>query len=396
MRRVVSGILLIGALLLLATRPAGWAQPYDHLHCFKVKDAAAKASYSADLTSNDPTFVVAPGCTIKSPATLLCVDVRKTNVAPAPPGALPGSAAQKYLCYKVKCAKIEPVVTLEDQFGSHSLQVKGSKLLCAPVIPPCTDADGDGFCAQTNDCDDANAQVNPSEPEVCDGLDNDCDGQPDDGNPGGGAACSTGLPGVCAPGTTSCTAGALVCNQTNQPSTEVCDGVDNDCDGTTDEGCTCAPGTSDCDANPGNGCEVQHVGYSNSPPGEFLGTFDADSADGFVCPSSGCDFQLSRTGTQGRYFTINLHEGSSCCAYIGARFELIVPSGADYDLYVTGNACFANPAFSSTNAGNDVISVWCNDDCSSADDSFTANVEVRYHGGASCSPWTLNVYRREC
>jgi hypothetical protein len=72
--------------------------------------------------------------------------------------------------------------------------------------------------------------------ETCDSLDNDCDGQTDEGNPQGGGSCATGNPGVCAVGSYVCTSGALVCNAV-QPGqrAEVCDGADNDCDGQTDE-----------------------------------------------------------------------------------------------------------------------------------------------------------------
>lgn len=49
----------------------------------------------------------------------------------------------------------------------------------------CTDADGDGFCATEGDCNDSNAAINPGATEVCDGVDNDCDGTIDEG-------CSTG------------------------------------------------------------------------------------------------------------------------------------------------------------------------------------------------------------
>ncbi|MBM4390783.1 MAG: hypothetical protein FJ090_06640 [Deltaproteobacteria bacterium] len=48
----------------------------------------------------------------------------------------------------------------------------------APV--PSDDADGDGYDASVDDCDDGNAEINPGADEHCDGIDNDCDGEVDD------------------------------------------------------------------------------------------------------------------------------------------------------------------------------------------------------------------------
>ncbi len=80
--------------------------------------------------------------------------------------------------------------------------------------------------------------TNESTPEVCDNLDNDCNGQVDDGNPGGGDTCTTAMPGPCALGVITCMAGAFVCAPVNQAVAEVCgDSVDNDCNGTVDNGC---------------------------------------------------------------------------------------------------------------------------------------------------------------
>ena len=44
-----------------------------------------------------------------------------------------------------------------------------------------TDLDGDGFTVEDGDCDDNNAAVNSSAVEICDGLDNNCDGEIDEG-----------------------------------------------------------------------------------------------------------------------------------------------------------------------------------------------------------------------
>src|SRR5262249_7012324 len=75
--------------------------------------------------------------------------------------------------------------------------------------------------------------------EICNNVDDDCDGTVDDGNPGGGTSCVTGLPGVCAAGTTTCSGGSLTCDPNQSASPETCNGLDDDCDGQTDEDHVC-------------------------------------------------------------------------------------------------------------------------------------------------------------
>jgi uncharacterized repeat protein (TIGR01451 family) len=78
----------------------------------------------------------------------------------------------------------------------------------------------------------------PSGAEVCDGRDNDCNGMIDEGDPGGGMGCTSSLPGVCAPGTTRCMMGISQCIANIAAGTmpEVCDRLDNDCDGVVNNG----------------------------------------------------------------------------------------------------------------------------------------------------------------
>ncbi len=91
-------------------------------------------------------------------------------------------------------------------------------------------------------------------PEECDVKDNDCDGAIDNGNPGGGATCPTGNLGVCALGTMACQGGVVVCVQDVQPSTEVCDGLDNDCDPNTADGAQDPAAGMPCDGTDADLC----------------------------------------------------------------------------------------------------------------------------------------------
>jgi Notch-like protein len=105
------------------------------------------------------------------------------------------------------------------------------------------DVDGDHWSPPA-DCNDGDSGVNPEAVELCDRIDNDCNGLTDDGNPGtdGSGACGSDV-GECALGTRVCVAvagdtfepGDVVCIGDTVPTDERCNGLDDDCDGKTDE-----------------------------------------------------------------------------------------------------------------------------------------------------------------
>ena len=81
--------------------------------------------------------------------------------------------------------------------------------------------------------------------ETCNGVDDDCDGEVDEETSGGECVVENDA-GTC-PGTLLCMGGTSVCDGPD-PEPESCDGVDNDCNGETDEGFpdTDEDGVADC------------------------------------------------------------------------------------------------------------------------------------------------------
>ncbi len=123
----------------------------------------------------------------------------------------------------------------------------GADLSCAAV----SDQDGDGW-PTPGDCNDARADIHPYAEELCDGVDGDCDGIIDEGNPlrtvGAEPAPETcgdpcpGPPCACRIAPNAClvdreqgTAEIRCLGITAGARVELCNGIDDDCDGLVDE-----------------------------------------------------------------------------------------------------------------------------------------------------------------
>ena len=186
------------------------------------------------------------------------------------------------------------------------------------------DADGDLYSTDQGDCDDANAAVSPDADELCgDSIDNDCNGAVDEDDASDAGAWFPDIDGDgfgdADAGTTACDqpagliADGLDCDDSdlaiNPDADEVCDAVDNNCDGDVDEdgavdGTTWyadADGDLYGDSNSSLVACAQPSGYVNNPvdcddadanltngllwyaDGDGDGYGDPDSASTFAC-----------------------------------------------------------------------------------------------------------------
>ena len=160
--------------------------------------------------------------------------------------------------------------------------------------------DGDGVLACA-DCDDSEALASPDRPEVCDGLDNDCDGDVDEASALDAAtwyadADSDGF-GSAATSQVACdqptgfVANAGDCDDLSAlaypGSAEVCDSVDNDCDGTVDGPNPLDATTYWADADlDGAGDPASPILSCALPPGAATNDDDCDDTNSAVLPGA--------------------------------------------------------------------------------------------------------------
>ena len=169
------------------------------------------------------------------------------------------------------------------------------------------DGDGDGYAACV-ECNDADPAVNPSADEVCDGQDNDCDGDIDEDDATDAstwyADADTDGFGDPATSTEACDPpegyvdNADDCDdeaiEVSPDATEVCDGIDNDCDGDTDEGDAADAQTWYFDSDEdGYGDIARPLDSCDQPSGYVDNDEDCDDTNGLISPLADevCDSQ---------------------------------------------------------------------------------------------------------
>ncbi len=314
-----------------------------------------------------------------------------------------------------------------------------------PLSQPCATACGSGTEICVNG-EWLNCTASLPQVEVCDGVDNDCDGVIDNGP---GMQCARGDTRVCGSDIGECQTGTEICTNSCQwsgvclgeigPQPEVCDaeGKDENCDGSVNEGCACVNGqTQTCCGGTVVTCAGGVWPSCPPPPVETCNGID-DNCDGLIDnglpldidePNDQCHQARLSTMEEGDqllfenrtiykadlspdvdYFVIELRELSDwlcvifpnyneCYSYY---FEVTDPQGFNVEFDVIAidlsatdhvSTCMAQPPEMTFSSVNNYLSLNYAGRCG-ADDNWRFYIKVRAATtGVSCRPYTLRVH----
>ena len=195
------------------------------------------------------------------------------------------------------------------------------------------DQDSDGYCA--TDCDDTDPRVNPDAEEQCDrasataSRDEDCDPStvgPDEDEDGE-------APSYCCNGADCGTD----CDDTNasvaMSVSEICNSIDDDCDGTIDEGCPCMPGDERaCGSEAHDGIGPCRLGIQRCSLGDWSACIGAVDPTDEVCGGTDEDCDGATDETAGLLYLDRDGDGFGAGTPITAcAAEGYVPEAGDCD-----------------------------------------------------------------
>ena len=156
-----------------------------------------------------------------------------------------------------------------------------------------------GFVEDATDCDDSKAPVNPGATEVCNGVDDNCDGDTDEDSAadagtwytdGDGDGYGTGAGTVSCEQPSGTSTNDTDCDDTdgdvNPGATEVCNDVDDDCDGDTDGGAVDAETWYEDGDEDGYGDPGSSTTECDQPSGYLADNTDCDDNDDDVNPGA--------------------------------------------------------------------------------------------------------------
>ncbi len=289
-----------------------------------------------------------------------------------------------------------------DADGDTYGDISSTTLACAAPI---------GYVADNTDCNDGNAAINPAAAEVCNGIDDDCDGTADDGltfltyyvdadNDSYGDASATGV-SSCAPISGSVT-NNTDCNDANASinpgATEVCNGIDDDCDGTADDGLTFVTYYADADGDTYGNAAVTQTTCNGAPSGYVVDNTDCNDGNAAINPGAtevcnGIDDDCDGTADDGLTF-LTYYVDADNDAY-GDASATGVSSCAPISGSVTNNTD-CNDGNAAINPGATEVCNGIDDDCDgTADDGLTfvtyyADADGDTYGNAAVTQTTCN------